>query len=555
MIQSYVPVCHGNRASRSLGAPRGRARAGPGPPPVTLVDDELRVLHAATLRLGQRRHRVERPAPVRPVRRQLRGFMGTAERSAETSAAPPSRTLPSACSPPIRQPPAALRGPRAGAVAAQQQIGQGADAVSRFAGRPARLLGTRSGPASPYRSSALLGPASCPVQRREAGARLGAEVDRNVEPGITASPAWPNPTAAGSASSLTCRCSRSFCLGRLSAIDQPQQLDQLRQVLLPRASAGHPVRTPAPCWGSLREGTAGGRGRHHLPGQLPLELLPQTFAPRPSLAGVPCSEVAEVHHLAADPDCHALLPACLVPGHPAELRGLPPVRVQPELPLPRQDGHRRFALRAEVADVNPSHADPERALPLPVLRIPGHAEAPRAERLAADQPARLPLRPHLRPPLSPGRTPRPPLRPPPGPPTTLILTLILTQNHKETPAQALGQTQTLGALAPRLWTPWTASAGRRPSRRGRPSPVRPRQRREDPPAARPPPRGAPVARAARPGPASRPAATRMPRTPCRNAMTMPVAIYRSSCIVHGVSQSHRAGTSRGISRHHHDCSM
>ena len=97
LIQSYVPVCHGNRASRSLGAPRGRARAGPGPPPVTLVDDELRVLHAATLRLGQRRHRVEGPAPVRPVRRQLRGFMGTAERSAETSAAPPSRTLPSAC--------------------------------------------------------------------------------------------------------------------------------------------------------------------------------------------------------------------------------------------------------------------------------------------------------------------------------------------------------------------------------------------------------------------------------------------------------------------------
>ena len=69
-----------------------------------------------------------------------------------------------------------------------------------------------------------------------------------------------------------------------------------------------------------------------------------------------------------------------------------------------------------------------------------------------------------------------------------------------------------------------------------------------PPAARPPPRGAPAARAVRPGPVSRPAATRTPRTPCRIAMKMPVAIYRSSCIlvVHGVSQSHRAGTSREV---------
>jgi hypothetical protein len=63
--------------------------AGPATRRRRTVDDELRVLHAAALRLGQRRHRVERPAPVRPVRRQLRGFMGTAERSAETSAAPP----------------------------------------------------------------------------------------------------------------------------------------------------------------------------------------------------------------------------------------------------------------------------------------------------------------------------------------------------------------------------------------------------------------------------------------------------------------------------------
>jgi hypothetical protein len=91
--------------------------------------------------------------------------------------------------------------------------------------------------------------------------------------------------------------------------------------------------------------------------------------------------------------------AVLAPVHPTELRGLPLVRVQPELPLPRHDGRRRFALRVAVADVNRSPADLERALPLPTARILAHAEAARAERLAADQPARLPLRLHLRPPL------------------------------------------------------------------------------------------------------------------------------------------------------------
>ena len=96
-----------------------------------------------------------------------------------------------------------------------------------------------------------------------------------------------------------------------------------------------------------------------------------------------------------------------MPVHPAELRRLPPVRAQPELPLPRHDGRRRLALRVEETDVNHSPADPELALPLPGLRMPGHAEAPRAERLAADQPARLPLRLHLRPRLRPVELPAP----------------------------------------------------------------------------------------------------------------------------------------------------
>jgi hypothetical protein len=52
-------------AERGGGGGGGALEQGLGP----LVDDELRVLHAAALRLGQRHHRVERPAPVRPVRR------------------------------------------------------------------------------------------------------------------------------------------------------------------------------------------------------------------------------------------------------------------------------------------------------------------------------------------------------------------------------------------------------------------------------------------------------------------------------------------------------
>ena len=45
------------------------------------------------------------------------------------------------------------------------------------------------------------------------------------------------------------------------------------------------------------------------------------------LAGAPCSKVAEMPPLVADQDVRAPLHVCLEPVHPAELRGLPPVRV------------------------------------------------------------------------------------------------------------------------------------------------------------------------------------------------------------------------------------